>query len=136
MSHSTHSSYVCQSENNTDSWIMHEWMKLILEMDSKALLSEHAFGSELLRHTCTKRHRKRMQYHISRVIRGQAEVSDLHMILRVQEDVDRLQVPVDHSLSNTHYMSVIIWFQRNNRIQSEKWNLLYKRKGIWQVLYL
>lgn len=108
MSHATHSSYACQSENNTDSWIMHEWMKLILEMDSNASLSEHAFGSELLRHTCTKRRRKRMQYHISRVIRGQAEVSDLHMILRVQEDVDRLQVPVDHSLSNIIWVSMTV----------------------------
>lgn len=29
---------------------------------------------------------------------GQAKVSDLHMILRVKEDVDRLQVPVYHAL--------------------------------------
>ncbi len=37
-------------------------------------------------------------HHVRRMIRSQAKVSDLHMILRVKEDVDRLQVPVNHAL--------------------------------------
>lgn len=42
----------------------------------------------------------RPSYHISRVVCSQAEVSDLHMVLRVQEDVDRFQVPVNHTLKH------------------------------------
>ena len=37
-------------------------------------------------------------YHISSVVSGQAKVSYLHMVLGVQENVDGLQVPVDHAL--------------------------------------
>lgn len=29
---------------------------------------------------------------------SQAKVSDLHVIIRVKEDVDRLQIPVNHAL--------------------------------------
>lgn len=32
------------------------------------------------------------------MVRSQAKVSNLHMVLRVKEDVDRLQVPVNHAL--------------------------------------
>lgn len=39
--------------------------------------------------------------HIGRMICGQAEVTDFHMVLRIQEDVDRLQVPVNHALKET-----------------------------------
>ncbi len=37
-------------------------------------------------------------YHISRMVCSQAKVSNLHTVLRVKEDVDRLQVPVNHAL--------------------------------------
>lgn len=37
-------------------------------------------------------------YHISGMVCSQAKVSDLHMVLRVKEDVDRFQVPVNHAL--------------------------------------
>lgn len=42
--------------------------------------------------------RKTETYHISRVVCSQAKVSDLHMVVGVEEDVDRLQVPVNHTL--------------------------------------
>lgn len=66
---------------------------------------------------------KHMQYHIRWVIRGQAEVSDLHVILRVQEDVDRLQVSVDHSLWNRHYITV-------RTTQSWKWNFCINKSKV------
>lgn len=37
-------------------------------------------------------------YHISGMVCSQAKVSNLHTVLRVKEDVDRLQVPVNHAL--------------------------------------
>lgn len=40
----------------------------------------------------------RRSYHISSVVCGQAKVSDLHMVLWVQENVDGLQVSMDHAL--------------------------------------
>ena len=37
-------------------------------------------------------------YHISRMVCGQAKVSNFHMVLRVQENVDRLEVSMNHPL--------------------------------------
>lgn len=37
-------------------------------------------------------------HHIGRMVCSKAKVSDLHMVLRVKKDVDRLQVPVNHAL--------------------------------------
>lgn len=45
--------------------------------------------------------RKAETYHISGVVRGQAEVSDLHVVVGVEEDVDGLQVSVNHTLKVT-----------------------------------
>lgn len=37
-------------------------------------------------------------YHISRVVSSQAKISNFHMVLGVEEDIDRFQVPMNHSL--------------------------------------
>lgn len=42
--------------------------------------------------------KKLSTYHIGSMVRSQAKVSNLHMVLWVEEDVDRLQVPVNHAL--------------------------------------
>lgn len=39
-----------------------------------------------------------MLYRASRMVSSQAKVSDLDMVMRVQENVDRLQISMDHSL--------------------------------------
>ena len=47
-------------------------------------------------------------YHISRMVCSQAKVSDFYMVLRVKEDVDRLQVPVNHTLKERRGPWVIL----------------------------